>query len=248
MMSVPQDACPAGRARRHGCERGQDFSRAFGRLLGNNHDVMFSLQRLLGKDTKFFDLMEGSAEQGRASVKHLVDLLKIPEDKRSLDAFVEARRRDKQLTAELSAHLCRTFVTPLEREDIEALSHSLYRIPKTVEKLSERMLIAPQHLRGVDLGKHLPMLLKATDTVVHMVKELRHGVNIEKVKAQNDQLQHIEGEADKLMLLMLRDLYNGKYDPVQVIFLKDLFELLEKVFDRCRDAGNIVFHIVLKHS
>jgi uncharacterized protein Yka (UPF0111/DUF47 family) len=92
------------------------------------------------------------------------------------------------------------------------------------------------------------MLEKAADIVILMVKELRKGVNIEKVKIQNDQLQEIEGEADELMLESLRELYNGDHTGMHVIIQKDLFELLEKVFDRCRDVGNIVFYIVLKHS
>ena len=94
----------------------------------------------------------------------------------------------------------------------------------------------------------MEMLEKAGETVVLLVKELRRGVNLERVKAQNDQLQFIEGEADKLMLESLRDLYNGDHATLRVVMLKDLYEILEKVFDRCRDAGNIVFHIVLKHS
>ncbi len=192
---------------------------------------MFSLQRLLGKDDKFFTLMEGSAEEARASVRSLSELLKTKEEKRCLDGFVESRRKDKRITRELTEHLLKTFITPLEREDIEALSDALYKIPKTVEKFGERC-----------------MLEKATDTVVLMVKELRKGVNLEKVKAQNDELQQIEGNADKLMVELLRDLYNGDHSAIRVIILKDLFELLEKVFDRCRDAGNIVFQIVLKHS
>jgi len=92
------------------------------------------------------------------------------------------------------------------------------------------------------------MLEKAADTVVLLVKELRHGVDLEKVKKQNDQLQHIEGEADKLMVESLQELYNGDYASLRVVILKDLYELLEKIFDRCRDAGNVVFQIVLKHS
>lgn len=68
------------------------------------------------------------------------------------------------------------------------------------------------------------------------------------VKEQNDKLQYLEGEADKLMMELLRGLYNGESDPIRVIALKDLYELLEKVIDRCRDAGNIIFHIVLKNS
>ena len=96
--------------------------------------------------------------------------------------------------------------------------------------------------------RELPAGHTAGDCVVLLVKEHRKGVNIEKVKAQNDKLQQIEGEADKLMLDLLRDLYNGDHSSMRVVIMKDLLEILEKVFDRCRDAGNVVFHIVLKHS
>src|SRR3954452_20505999 len=157
---------------------------------------MFSLQQVIGKDDKFFQLMEGSAEEARASIEALGKLLKHPDGARSLDAFAEIRRKDKLITQELSEHLCKTFVTPLEREDIEALSVALYKIPKTVEKFGERYLLAPQHVKGWDIAKELAMLEKAGETLVLPVKELRAGVNLEKVKKQNDQLQHLEGEAD----------------------------------------------------
>jgi len=84
--------------------------------------------------------------------------------------------------------------------------------------------------------------------VLLMVVELRGSPNLEKIKEQNDKLQYLEGEADKLMIELLRSLYGGQLDPVSVIALKDLYDLLEKVIDRCRDAGNVVFHIVLKNS
>jgi uncharacterized protein Yka (UPF0111/DUF47 family) len=64
----------------------------------------------------------------------------------------------------------------------------------------------------------------------------------------NAHLQTIEGDADKLELELLRDLYHGEYDTKHVIFLRDLYDLLEKVIDRCRDAGNVILQVVLKHS
>ncbi|MEY2408722.1 MAG: uncharacterized protein QOF48_1392 [Verrucomicrobiota bacterium] len=209
---------------------------------------MFSLQKLLGKDDKFFKLMEGSAEEARAGIRCLVKLVKHPDKKDGLQAFAEVRRKDKRITQELTEHLCKTFVTPLEREDIEALSAALYRIPKTAEKFGERLLLAPQHVKGWDVAKQMDMLEQAADTVVLLVEELRAGVNIEKVRAQNELLQKIEGEADKLMVTSLDELYNGDHSALRVVILKDLYELLEKVFDRCRDVGNVVFQIVLKHS
>ena len=209
---------------------------------------MFSLQKFLSRDDKFFDLLESSAEEARSSVLLLVPYLKSPDHVLSLDEFIDKRRKDKIITREISEHLCTTFVTPLEREDIELLSNALYKIPKTVEKFGERLLLAPQLVKGVDFRQHAGMLVEATDSVLVMVKEIRSGVNLEEIKAHNAILQRIEGEADKLMLEALRGIFAGDQNPLRTIFLKDLFELLEKIFDRCRDVGNVVFQIVLKHS
>jgi uncharacterized protein Yka (UPF0111/DUF47 family) len=77
---------------------------------------------------------------------------------------------------------------------------------------------------------------------------LRKGTNVATAREQNARLQVIEGDADKLELELLRDLFHGEYDTKQIIFLRDLYELLEKVIDRCRDAGNIILQVVLKYS
>jgi uncharacterized protein Yka (UPF0111/DUF47 family) len=209
---------------------------------------MISIQKLLGKEDKFFDLLEASAEQARASVNSLGKYLARPEQLTNLDEFMTARRKDKAITNEISDALCTTFVTALEREDIEALAVALYKIPKTVEKIAERIMLAPQHIKGVELAGHMALLDKATDVLLTMIKDLRKGVHLERIRALNDQLQTIEGEGDNLLLELLRGLYSQKNEALRAIYLKDIFELLEKVFDRCRDAGNIINHIVLKNS
>src|SRR4030095_352518 len=159
---------------------------------------MFSLQKILGKEDKFFTLLEASAEEARNSVRTLRKYLANPDTLKTLDEFILARRKDKAITAQISEALCTTFVTTLEREDIESLSNALYKIPKTVEKIGERILLAPQFLKGVDISRQVDMLEKATETVVNMLKELRQGVKLERIKEINDRLQHIEGQADKL--------------------------------------------------
>jgi uncharacterized protein Yka (UPF0111/DUF47 family) len=71
---------------------------------------------------------------------------------------------------------------------------------------------------------------------------------VQAISDQNERLQEIEGNADKVMLQLFKELYTRKYDAVKVVILKDLYELLEKVIDRCRDAGNVISSIVLKNS
>ena len=212
---------------------------------------MISIGKFLGHDEKFYDLLEASAQQADTSVHHLVDLLAKIDNKSSapdLAAFAQSRREDKRITQELTEQLTKTFITPLDREDIQALAASLYKIPKTVEKIGERMLICPQDLPKPTFARQVQLLDRAAETVLAMVKQLRKGMNVGTAREMNAKLQTIEGDADELELELLRDLYQGNYDAKHIIFLRDLYELLEKVIDRCRDAGNVVLQVVLKHT
>jgi uncharacterized protein Yka (UPF0111/DUF47 family) len=226
----------------------QHFFRALFRGLCENYATMFSLQRLLGKEDMFFGLLEASAQEAHTSVQALVKLSKALDKPIELEEFSRSRRKDKEITATIRNALYTTFVTALEREDIESLCNALYRIPKTVEKFSERVLVSPQLVGSVDFSRQISLLAEATECVLKMVQSLRKGVNLEEIKALNDTLQQVEGEADKAILALYRDLFSGRYDPLKVIVLKDLYELLEKIIDRCRDAGNVISHIALKNS
>ncbi len=209
---------------------------------------MISLQKLFGKTDIFYNLLEQSAEEAKHSVAALKTLFTQAPAQQGLDEFKDARRKDKRITEEINEALCRTFVTELEREDIEALSTVLYKIPKTVEKIAERFIICGGKISGSDFSRQLSMMETATSTVSEMVKQLREKMHLETMKDLNGKLQQIEGDADKLMLDLLRDVYSGAHDAIKVIMLRDVYDLMEKVIDRCRDAGNVLSLIVLKYS
>src|SRR5688572_8551325 len=158
---------------------------------------MFSLQRLLGKEDKFFDLLEASAKEAQKSAYALLKFLENPREVKTLDEFILSRRAEKRIADQISEALCTTFVTALEREDIEALSLALYKIPKTVEKIAERILIGGHLVEGLTLSRQVVSLGKATDTLLLMIQELRRRTHLERIKEHNDKLQAIEGEADK---------------------------------------------------
>jgi uncharacterized protein len=209
---------------------------------------MFSLQTIFGKGDKFYGLLEASAESARSSATALIELLSTPVSQRSLEKFKQARRREKDLFAQISEELVNTFVTVLEREDIEALSSALYKIPKVVEKFAERYSLAMARVGDVDFTSRAVMLEQACEVVEQMVGQLRHGMDLDKIKALNDQLQTIEGEADRQILELYQEIYTNESDPIRYLVKRDLFEFLEKAIDRCRDAGNVIYHIVLKNS
>jgi hypothetical protein len=210
---------------------------------------MFSLQQFFSRDEQFFQLLEASATECRVSVQALKHIIANGSHTPTLDEFIGPRRKEKQISAELTALLARVSVTALDREDIEALSNAFYKIPKILEKFAERYILVASELRDVDFFKHVTLLEQATDITLQMLKELRRGFHMEKISELNASLQRIEGEADELILSLLKtELYSRKHDALKVIILKDLYELLEKGVDRCRDAGNVISEIVLKNT
>jgi len=213
---------------------------------------MLSLKKLLGKDDKFFDLLEAGAEEAKASVDLFSSFLKKIADGKvpasSLDDFIQSRRKEKRIRHMMMEELSKTFVTPLEREDIEALSFALYRIPKQIEKIVERLSIYPGRIPHVAFMRQAELMSQAADAVTFMVKQLRGGTTIEKIRSASERLQFAEGEADKVMLSLLKELYHGPYDAKELVILQELYEMAEQAVDRCRNAGSIVTQIVFKHS
>lgn len=210
---------------------------------------MFSLKKLFGKDDKFYDLLEASADEAKASTGLLAKILtQGSAESTSIHDIIQTRRKDKRITQQITEELCKTFVTPFEREDIEALSLALYRIPKTVEKIVERLTICPARVPRETLKRQVVLLEEAVASVDFMVKQLRKGNQIDHIQDAHSRLQFAEGEADKVMLALVKELYNGPQDAKEVVILMELYDMVEAAIDRCRDAGQVVFQIMLKYS
>ena len=209
---------------------------------------MFSLQTIFGQGNQFYTLLEEAAVVAHDSAKALHAMLRDGSDRQpALDAFKLARLRERETSDKISQALVDSFITPIEREDIEALGTALYKIPKQIEKFADRYSLATQHLEHIDFAPRAAMLEQASGVVVEMVRQLRH-LKLEPMKALNDKLRTLENEADRLMLELYRDIYSGKLDPLQMFLLKEFFEILEKAIDRCREAGVVAYEIVLKNS
>ncbi|WP_408953110.1 DUF47 domain-containing protein [Lysobacter sp. Hz 25] len=208
---------------------------------------MFSLQTIFGQGNQFYTLLEEAAVAAHDSTKALHAMLKDADRQPALDAFKLARQRERETSDKISQELVDSFITPIEREDIESLSSALYKIPKQVEKFADRYSLATRHLEHIDFAPRAAMLEQAAGVVVKMVHQLRQ-LKLEPMKALNDQLRALENEADRLMLELYRDIYSGQLDNLQMFLLKEFFEILEKAIDRCREAGVVAYQIVLKNS
>jgi len=209
---------------------------------------VISLAKIFGKSDRFFELLSASAKSAHQSIEALARLLKESNGNVSLAELSVARRNEKKNAETISEELVKVFVTTLEREDIEALSRALYRIPKTVEKFGERYEIMNHLVNASDFAPQMAIAQEAASVVVRMVDMLPHNPKLEAIKAENDKMQELESRADVLVLGYLKEIYSGRIDPIKAMAMRDLYDLLEKVIDRCRDACNVTSQIVLKNS
>ena len=208
---------------------------------------MFSLQTIFGQGKQFYALLDEAAVAAHNSTKALCEMLAHPAQVPVLDGIKLARQRERDASDRISEALVETFITPIEREDIEALASALYKIPKQVERFADRYCLAQHRLDGIDFAPRAAMLEKAAAVVVDMVHEL-HKLRLEPMKRLNDKLRVIETEADRLILELHREIYSGALEAVEMFLLKEFFESLEKAIDRCREAGVVAYEIALKNS
>ena len=208
---------------------------------------MFSLQTMFGQGKQFYTLLEEAAVAAHDSTRSLHAMLRESTNQPALDAFKLARQRERNASDKIRQELVNSFITPIEREDIEALASALYKIPKQVEKFADRYSLALRLLQDIDFAPRAAMLEQAAAVVVEMVRSLP-ALKLEPMKAHIDRLRAIENEADRLMLELYREIYSGRLDAQQMFLLKEFFEILEKAIDRCREAGVVAYQIVLKNS
>jgi hypothetical protein len=113
---------------------------------------MFSLQTIFGSGQQFYTLLEEASQAALESAKALHAMLMESDRQPALDAFKLARLRERATSDKISQALVDSFITPIEREDIEALGSALYKIPKQIEKFADRYSLALQHLEGRHRG------------------------------------------------------------------------------------------------
>ena len=211
------------------------------------HPMSF-IGNLLSREDRYAALLEAGALEVQATVRALAQLVTSPNPAISLAAFVQARAKEQEIKGRIDALLCQRACGRLDHGDIVALALGLNRISKTTRRFAERHLLCAAQLPAGEFAEQLAMLDEAALTMRMMVAELMSGPKVAAAKRHNDVLQGIKGKADQLFTAAVTELYQGREEPMTAIMLRDLYEVLDRIFDRFRNTGNEILQIVLKQS
>jgi uncharacterized protein Yka (UPF0111/DUF47 family) len=205
--------------------------------------------RLLPRDERFFNLFTAVAERSLEASGLLEDLLRAEVNQRThiVDSIKRLEHECDQLTHEVVSRLDRTFITPLDREDIHALASGLDDVIDLIDGLARRSQIF--HLAQAPEGAILlaNVIRRACEQLLIAVKGLanpRDGVVLPACIA----VKRLEEEGDSLYHEWLGKAFEGNLDPVTLIKWKELYDNLERTLDQAEDTANVLESISIKHS
>jgi uncharacterized protein len=205
------------------------------------------LTRLFRGDDRCLVLLEASVQESHASMQELQALLNSAPSAISIESILQSRDRERAISEEIEEWLCDGTSAPLDHDEIEVLARALDGISRGIKKFATRYQLCARHVQGVSFRSQIERLEQALTTVGQMVAGLRRP-KLAATKRLHDALQKAEAEADQLFITLVMDLQKRHHEPIAALMLRDLYELLERVIDRCRTAGNIILRMVLKHT
>lgn len=209
---------------------------------------MFSLQALIGYRGRIFDVLDSSAANACHAARAANALANAYGHAASLSDFDTTRQRATELARETTRKLMHSFTLALDREDVEAINSALYDIPKTIDRFARRYSIVAKNVQAIDFARHTALLVRCAEIDADMIRNLRQRGKIARISELNDQLRVLESQSDELLAKPYGDLYLNAPDAKLVLFIKDLFEILEKAIDQCRAVGQAVYAAALKNS
>ncbi len=212
---------------------------------------MWLFSKLFGmpRQDKFYDLLEQQTmwvQQGAEIFKDLAihwdaahpGILKLREIEHECD----------MTTHEIMDMLNRTFVTPLDREDIHVLAVNLDDVIDTIQAISERMLLFGITKKSQFLVELATILEEASRNVVKAVRSIREMSQSRRTLDYCIEINRLENSGDRAAERAIGDLFQNCQDPMEVIKWKEIYDSTEIAIDKCEDIANIIEGIVVKYG
>jgi uncharacterized protein len=202
--------------------------------------------RLIPREARFFDDFLAMAEQIRLGATMLEEML-APEkpiwDK--ADQIKEVEHKCDFLTHEIIQRLHRTFVTPLDREDIHGLARSLDDVMDAIDASASVVRLYSITKVRPD-ARELARIIKASaDQMVIALGALERRKGVAEPAVE---INRLENEADRIHQAAVRLLFQEERDPIEIMKWKEILDFLEDATDRCEDVANVVEGVVVKHA
>ena len=211
--------------------------------------------KLLPREGNFFEMFNQHAdkivEAARAFsqlVAHYNDLNLREQYNREVD---NAEKAADRVTHEVNRLIHKTFITPIDRDQIHRLINTMDDIADLIQDSAETMALYDVHHMTEEITRLTDLSVKCCDRVkeaVYMMGKLADPATAEAALKICEEIDKLESDADRVMRAAMSKLFREEPDVREVIKLKAIYELLETITDKCEDVANVIEGIVLEHS
>ena len=205
--------------------------------------------RLLPHDASFFSFFE---QQGKKTVEGCRAFLEMVENPANLEIQAERVKQIEhecdEITHAVVQSLHKTFITPIDRNDIYTLITRMDDIMDLVEAASERVWLYELRKMTPEVGELAQCLVTSAEHVLGAVTGIRDLKKANGIQEHLVEINRLENVADKILRSALARLFREEKDPIAVIKWKEIFDFLEQATDRCEDVANVIESIVVKHG
>jgi predicted phosphate transport protein (TIGR00153 family) len=153
-----------------------------------------------------------------------------------------------EVTHQTFAALGRTWITPIDREDIHTLASSLDDVLDDIDAASARLVMFRIEAPTPEMKSATELILQSALAIQRAVQLLGDMKNSPRIMESCIEVKRLESEADALNRIALQRLFEGEKDPIRLLKWKEIYETLEMATDRCEDVANVLEQIVLKAS
>jgi predicted phosphate transport protein (TIGR00153 family) len=206
------------------------------------------LSWLLPQEKHFFDMIEEESNNVLIGVDALVDMLEHYENiDKKREKIKKIENDGDKMVHDIFAELNKTFITPIDREDISKLTCSLDDILDNLEAVAERLVL-------YEIKEPPAYMLEFAQTLQKTARNVHGGINLlrnfkeaDHIRSFCREINTLENEGDRLLRTATADLFNKK-DAVEIIKIKELYEDLESAIDRCEDVADVIGDILVKYT
>ncbi len=200
------------------------------------------------EDKMFFTYFQDSAEICQKTAR-LYD--KIMHDKLTdeyREKALKYKKKGKLSYKAVLKQLNKSFITPIEREDIQTIAVQLNKITKKIVKACLNLEVYRLNDYTDEMKEQALTLVQATDKLAEIVKLFKKVSDVEKITKLNIEMKEIEAHGDEIHRRAMGNLFSGRYEALEVIKLRDMYKEIENAFDACFYVTDTILNVVLKQS
>lgn len=200
------------------------------------------------EDKLFFAYFQDSADVCSKTATLYNEIMQKHLNEENKEEALKYKKKGKLSYKAVLKQLNKSFITPIEREDIQTIALQLNKITKRISKACLNLEVYGLNNYTEEMKEQALTLVKATDKLKEIITDFKKVSDVEKITKLSIEMKELESHGDEVHRNAMRILFSGKYEALEVIKLRDIYKEIETALDACYYVSDTILNVVLKQN